>query len=59
MDEHRKIDDGQLEREGDFSRISYSRPELKVYGTIAALTHAVGNAGMVTDGGSMGKTKTS
>ena len=37
---------------------AYHTPELRLYGNISLLTAAVGNAGTLTDGGTMGTQKT-
>jgi hypothetical protein len=59
MKDQTKLDAEQSSSDSDRMRVPYARPELKVFGSIVELTHAVGNKGNVTDGGSMGKTKTS
>ena len=41
------------------ARAPYTPPALKVYGTIAALTRAVGRTGTVADGGHANMSKTS
>ncbi len=40
-------------------RLAYTAPKLRKFGSLAALTKIVGNAGMVLDGGSGGMKKTS
>jgi hypothetical protein len=49
----------QVKAPVDAPRTPYSRPALKVYGSIAALTQSVGRTGKNTDGGKGSMSKTS
>jgi hypothetical protein len=50
----------ESERENRPARSPYVAPELKVYGSVAAITQVIGMKGTVADGGSnLGHTKTS
>ena len=59
MDDQAQGGSDRAKETEDTARAPYKSPALKVYGTIAALTRAVGRTGTVADGGHGNRSKTS